>query len=96
MIERNKPAVGGGLAGDVGDLLVAMDAHDPLGVGLAIPTQLDDDPLELLLGRPVGILSHVSENNALKCRNETGGRIKNESFESESPLEGKAWRAKCK
>ena len=65
MIEGDKPAVGGGLAGDVGDLLVAMDAHDPLGVGLAIPTRLNDYPLELLLGRPVGMLSHVSENNAV-------------------------------
>ena len=60
MIERNKPAVGGGLAGDVGDLLVAMDAQDPLGVGLAIPSQPDDDPLELLLGRPVGCLLYTS------------------------------------
>ena len=58
VIEGDKPAVGGGLACDVGDLLVAMDAHDPLGVGLAIPSQLDDNPLDIFFGWPIGMLPH--------------------------------------
>ena len=63
MIECDKSAVGDRLAGDVRDLPVAADAYDPLGVGLPVPAQLYDDPLDLLLGGPIGILSHVLENN---------------------------------